>query len=249
MRVEIFHDKTALAARAAADGLQLLRAALAARGQANVTVATGTSQFEVLAALARAEQVAWERVTFFHLDEYIGLPLRHPASFRRYLWERFVTKLPLPPRAFHFIDGNGDPQAECERLGELIARHPMDVTFLGIGENGHLAFNDPPADFQTERAFLVVTLEEACRRQQVGEGWFVRQEEVPTQAITMSMRQIMKSAAIICVAPDRRKAEAVRAAVQGPVTPQLPASLLQRHPAATLYLDRDSASLLGKNPP
>jgi glucosamine-6-phosphate deaminase len=183
-------------------------------------------------------------VTAFHLDEYIGLPITHPASFRKYLWERFASKLPLPLAAFHYIDGEGDATAECRRLGALISAGPIDVAFVGIGENGHLAFNDPPADFETEDPYIVVDLDDACRRQQLGEGWFPTFDDVPKQAISMSIRQIMKSRCIVASVPDQRKAEAVRVSVKGPVSPHAPASILQQHPDCTLYLDPASASLL-----
>jgi glucosamine-6-phosphate deaminase len=162
------------------------------------------------------------------------------------LWERFVSRLPLPLRAFHFLDGESDPQAEAVRVSDIIRRHPIDVAFVGIGENGHLAFNDPPADFQTEDPYIVVQLDEACRRQQLGEGWFPTFDDVPREAISMSVRQIMKSRAIICTVPDRRKAEAVRDAVEDDVTPKVPASILQRHERCTLFLDKPAASLLSK---
>jgi glucosamine-6-phosphate deaminase len=246
MQIVIARDKLELGARAAEDGAERIRQALAARGKANVIVATGASQFEMLAALVQAPRIAWNRVTFFHLDEYVGMSIEHPASFRRYLWERFVSRLPLPPRAFHFLDAETDAQAECQRLGRLIEEHPIDVAFVGIGENGHLAFNDPPADFQTEAPYIVVNLDEACRKQQLGEGWFPTLADVPTQAISMSIRQIMKAAAIVCTVPDARKAVAVRAAVEGPVTPDVPASILQRHAATTLYLDLASAQMLAE---
>jgi glucosamine-6-phosphate deaminase len=241
MKIVVAHDKQELGCLAAADGVERIRGCIAAQGSANVVLATGASQFEVLAALSRSERVAWNRVTFFHLDEYVGLGIEHPASFRRYLWERFFSRLPMPPRAIHFLDGESDATAECERVGGLIAKHPIDVAFVGIGENGHLAFNDPPADFDVERPFIVVNLDEACRRQQWGEGWFPSLAEVPDKAISMSIRQIMKATAIVCCVPDARKAKAVRAAVEGPVTPNVPASILQRHPAATLYLDQESS--------
>lgn len=244
MRLVICETKAELGRRAAADGADLIRQAIHQRQQANIILATGASQFEMLAALVAAEGIDWSRVSVFHLDEYIGMPMSHPASFRRYLKERFVDRLPQPPAAFHYLDGQAEPEAECRRVGEIIGRHPIDVAFIGIGENGHLAFNDPPADFRTGQPYLVVQLDEACRRQQLGEGWFLRLEEVPTRAISMSIRQIIKSAAIICSVPDRRKADAVRGAVEGPVTPHLPASILQQHAQATVYLDRDSASLL-----
>ena len=244
MRVVIGETKQAMANRAARDGADHLRRALAERGEANIIVATGASQFEMLAELVRADGIDWHRVTAFHLDEYVALPITHPASFRLYLWQRFVTKLPTPPRAFHFLDGEADPDAECRRLSQIIVRHPIDVAFVGIGENAHLAFNDPPADFETDHPYIVVSLDEACRRQQLGEGWFKTLDDVPRRAISMSVRQIMKSGAIVCTVPDDRKARAVKAAVEGPVTPDVPASILQRHENAVLYLDRPAATLL-----
>ncbi len=229
---------------AAAFGANLLRATLAERGEANVIVATGASQFEMLEALLRESGIAWEKVTLFHLDEYVGVPVAHPASFRKYLWERFQSKLPVPVRAFHYVAGDGDAGAECERLGALIVQHPIDLCFAGIGENAHLAFNDPPADFETERPYLVVNLDEDCRRQQFGEGWFATLEEVPRQAISMSIQQILKSRHIVITAPDERKAKAVRDSLQGPVTNLVPSSILQEHPATHIFLDPASASLL-----
>jgi len=244
MRVDISASKQDLGATAAADGAAWIRQAIAERGEANVIVATGASQFEVLAELAKAPGIDWSKVTFFHLDEYVGMPMTHPASFRKYLKERLVDRLPTPPRAFHFLDAEGDCQAECRRLGELIARHPIDVAFIGIGENGHLAFNDPPADFQTDEPYLIVELDEACRRQQLGEGWFPSLDAVPKQAISMSIRQILKSQAIVCSVPDARKADAVAAAIEGPVTPDVPASILQNHERVTIYLDEPAAMQL-----
>ena len=246
MRVIKHRDKRDAGAAAAAHGAAAIRAALGARGRANIVLATGASQFEMLDALVREPRIDWHRVTAFHLDEYVGVPVAHGASFRLYLWQRFVTRLPLPLGAFHWIDGEAEPATECARLGAIIGRQPIDVAFVGIGENGHLAFNDPPADFQTDDPYLVVELDEACRRQQHGEGWFHTLDDVPRRAISMSVRQIMKSRTIVCTAPDRRKAQAVRASVEGPVTPQVPASILQRHPDVALHLDPDSASLLEK---
>jgi len=246
MDVKIMPDKAQMGKAAAAAGAEHIRRAIAERGAANIIVATGASQFEMLSQLVAEPGINWHCVTGFHLDEYVGLPIEHPASFRGYLWQRFVSRLPLPLRAFHFLNGEGDPQAECRRVGEIIRRHPIDVAFVGIGENGHLAFNDPPADFETEQPYLVVQLDDACRRQQLGEGWFPTFDDVPKQAISMSVRQIMKSRAIICTVPDERKAEAVRNAVEGDVTPKVPASILQRHERCTLYLDRPAASLLSK---
>jgi len=246
MDIQIMPDKQQMGKAAAAAGAELVRKALAERGAANIIVATGASQFEMLAALSEAPGIDWHRVTGFHLDEYVGLPITHPASFRRYLWERFVSRLPLPLRGFHFLDGEGDPAVEAARVSDIIRRHPIDVAFVGIGENGHLAFNDPPADFETEQPYIVVQLDDACRRQQLGEGWFPTFDDVPREAISMSVLQIMKSRAIICTVPDDRKAEAVRNAVEGQVTPQVPASILQRHERCTLFLDKPAASLLQK---
>ena len=246
MDIVISDSKQELGEKAAAHGAAHLREAIRRQGKAAIVVATGASQFEMLAALVAAEGIDWACVTAFHLDEYIGLPMTHPASFRKYLKERFVDRLPAPPAAFHYIHGEGDARAECRRVGEILRRHPIDVAFIGIGENGHLAFNDPCADFQAEEPYLVVDLDEACRRQQLGEGWFRTLDDVPRQAISMSIPQIMKADSIVCTVPDARKAKAVRGAVEGPVTPDLPSSILQRHKRATLFLDRDSASLLGR---
>jgi glucosamine-6-phosphate deaminase len=242
--VVIMPDKRSLGKEAASAGAQLVRDALRKRGAANIIVATGASQFEMFDALVQEPDIDWHRVTGFHLDEYVGLPISHPASFRRYLWERFVSRLPLPLCQFHFLDGETDPQAECRRVGDTLREHPIDVAFVGIGENGHLAFNDPPADFETDEPYIVVDLDEACRRQQLGEGWFPTLDDVPRQAVSMSIRQIMKSAAIVCTVPDRRKAQAVRSAVEGDVSPQVPASILQRHKRAVLFLDDSAATLL-----
>ncbi len=188
------------------------------------------------------QDVDWTKVTGFHLDEYIGMTDEHPASFRKYLKERFVDKIAL--KAFHYVAGETEPQEECNRLGEIINNHPIDVAFVGIGENGHLAFNDPPADFKTEEAYLVVDLDEACRKQQMGEGWFKTMEDVPKQAISMSIKQIMKSKAIICSVPDVRKAKAVQGSLEGDVSPLVPASILQQHSTAWIYLDKEAGSLL-----
>ena len=245
MKVVIAKNKKESGKQAAEAGAEIIRRALKKRGGvANIIVATGASQFEMLANLIKQPDIAWNNVTAFHLDEYVGMPITHPASFRKYLWERFVSRLPQPLAAFHYVNAEIDPQAECDRLGKLISKHPIDVAFIGIGENGHVAFNDPPADFKTNKPYLVVDLDEGCRRQQMGEGWFPTLKDVPKRAISMSPRQIMKSAAIICTVPDERKAQAVRNSVEGNVTPDVPASILQRHDNCTLYLDRASASLL-----
>jgi glucosamine-6-phosphate deaminase len=219
-----------------------LRTAIRARGGARIVAATGASQFDFLDALTASPDIDWTRVEMFHLDEYVGLPVDHPASFRKYLLERLIRKAGIA--RYHLLDGERDPPGVADRVGKEIARMPVDVAFVGIGENGHLAFNDPPADFVTERPYLIVTLDEACRRQQVGEGWFASIAEVPSQAISMSVRQILQAREIICVVPDARKAPAVKACIDGEVSPMAPASILQTHANATVYLDRDSAALL-----
>ena len=241
--IRVFDDSPTLGRHAAADAATAIRDAVAARGQARIIAATGASQFQFLAHLTATPDLPWEAVELFHLDEYLGLPDSHPASFRRYLRERLIG--PTGITRTHLIDGLGDAELVCQTVGRAVAAAPVDVGFIGIGENGHLAFNDPPADFETREPYLVVTLDEACRRQQVGEGWFQTIEQVPTRAISMSVQQILASRRLLCVVPDERKAKAVRAAVAGPVTPEVPASILQTHPAVTLYLDRGSASLLG----
>lgn len=244
MKTIICESEWDLGQRAAHEGAAILRKVLSEQEYARIILATGASQFTMLEALLKEPDIAWHRVIMFHLDEYLGLPPTHPASFRKYLWERFVSKLPVPVQAAHWIDGEANIELECHRLGQLISIHPIDLAFIGIGENGHLAFNDPPADFDTEEPYITVTLDEACRKQQLGEGWFPTFDDVPKQAISMSIRQIMKSQHIICSVPDERKAVAVRNAVQGPVTNSVPASILQRHPSLTLYLDRPAAALL-----
>ncbi|MCW3112829.1 MAG: glucosamine-6-phosphate deaminase [Segetibacter sp.] len=224
----------------------LIRQAIAEKRSANIILATGTSQFETIKQLVSDPGIDWSKVVMFHLDEYIGLPITHPASFRKYLHERFVTKVERL-KELYLIDGEADPKEECERLGSLITEYPIDVALVGIGENGHLAFNDPPADFETEEPYLVVELDEPCRKQQLSEGWFTSLDEVPRQAISMSVKQIMKSKNIICSVPDERKAAAVKNAVEQKVSNIFPASILQQHPDCTLYLDKNSAVTLSNN--
>ncbi len=248
MKLNISSTKEQLGQRAAADGAEQIRLAIRQRGQANVIVATGASQFEMLAELVKSPAIDWTKVVFFHLDEYAGMAVTHPASFRKYLIERLVEKLPAAPRAFHLIDAENDLVTECHRLGALIREHPIDVAFIGIGENAHLAFNDPPADFRTQEPYIVVELDEACRRQQQGEGWFATLDDVPRQAISMSVHHILKSRVIVCSVPDLRKADAVKSTVEGPVTPEVPASILQTHEWTTIYLDLPAASRLKSLP-
>ena len=246
--MEIFIHKTneELGASAAKHAASIISSAIQEKNEANIILATGVSQFEVLSHLVKFEGLDWKKVSMFHLDEYIGLPLTHPASFRKYLKERFVDKVGTL-RHVYFANGEAEnPETECNRLGEIIHQHPIDVALIGIGENGHLAFNDPPADFETEEPYIVVNLDEACRRQQLGEGWFGSLEEVPTRAISMSIKQIMKSKNIITSVPDTRKAVAVKSALEGELTNMCPASILRQHPNCLILLDEASASLLSK---
>jgi len=219
-----------------------LRDRIRANGDVRLVAATGASQIDFLEALTAAPDIEWSRVELFHLDEYIGLPVSHPASFRRYLLDRLIDKVGVG--RYHLLDCENGGGKTADEVGTLLAGHPVDLALVGVGENAHLAFNDPPADFVTERPYLIVTLDAACRRQQVGEGWFGSVDEVPAQALSMSVRQILKSTEIIAVVPDARKAVAVKACVEGPVSPLAPASILQTHPNTTLFLDRDSAALL-----
>ncbi|HEY3131086.1 MAG TPA: glucosamine-6-phosphate deaminase [Acidobacteriota bacterium] len=242
MELKIFDDKRELAASAASQASAAIRKAVKLQGRARIIAATGASQFEFLDALTRQPGLDWKKVEMFHLDEYVGLPMDHAASFRKYLMERLISKTGI--EQYHFLDGRKDPVEVCRAVGKTLSSAPVDVAFVGIGENGHLAFNDPPADFETEEPYLVVNLDEACRRQQVGEGWFGSVAEVPAQAISMSIRQILKSREIVCIVPDARKAPAVRASLEGDVSPMVPASILRTHAAMIMYLDQDSASLL-----
>ncbi len=245
MEIRILPSKAEMARVAADHAAAALREAIARRGAARAIAATGASQFEFLDELARRPGIDWGQVVFFHLDEYVGLPETHPASFRRYLKTRLADR--VQPRAFHFIEGDAsDPLAECRRVGMLLSESPVDVAFVGIGENGHLAFNDPPADFETEEPYLVVALDDACRRQQLGEGWFASLDEVPRRAISMSIRQVLKAREILGVVPDWRKAQAVRDCLEEPVSPAHPSSILQTHPRTVVFLDTDSASLLSQ---
>jgi glucosamine-6-phosphate deaminase len=242
MEIIISENKKELGLKAAIKGAELIKKAINEKGAANIIVATGASQFEMLEELIKQE-IDWAKVTGFHLDEYIGITDEHPASFRKYLKERFISKVQI--KDFHYVSGDNDPQLECNRLGEIISKHPINVAFVGIGENAHLAFNDPPADFETTEPYLVVNLDVDCRRQQLGEGWFTSFDEVPKQAISMSIQQIMKSKAIICSVPDSRKAKAVKDSLESEVTSLIPASILQRHKFIQFFLDKDSCSLLG----
>jgi glucosamine-6-phosphate deaminase len=245
VKIQVLKTGNECGAAAAERAAETLRNAIAAKGHAAFVAATGASQFQFLKGLTKQTSIDWGRTTMFHLDEYIGLPEDHPASFRRYLRERLIDL--VHPGTVHLIQGDvEDPYAECRRLNTIISAETIDVAFVGIGQNGHLAFNDPPADFDTEEPYIVVQLDEACREQQMGEGWFPSVRDVPRQAISMSIKQIMKAQAIICTVPDKRKAEAVKGCLEGEISPWHPASILRRNSNTFLYLDRDSASLLEK---
>nr|WP_314257426.1 glucosamine-6-phosphate deaminase [uncultured Devosia sp.] len=244
MKTLIHDNPNTLGQQAAIEGAQAIHVAVEQFGGANIIVATGASQFATLDHLV-GQDLDWGRLTIFHLDEYVGLGANHPASFRRYLRERLLDRLPGPVAEFVAVDGDAtDLDAELARLNQRIGSEAIHVCFAGIGENCHLAFNDPPADFQSGTPYIVVELDEACRRQQMGEGWFENFDAVPRRAISMSIRQIMKADRIVLSVPDERKAVAVRKAVEEPVSPMHPASILQQHGAASLHLDRASASLL-----
>jgi glucosamine-6-phosphate deaminase len=238
----IFEEKMELARAAAGQAATAIRSAIEERGLARIVAATGSSQFEFLEALTATPGIDWQKVELFHLDEYIGIPMTHPASFCKYLQDRLIGKTGIT--VLHMLNGADNPAEVVRRASEAIKSAPIDVAFAGIGENGHLAFNDPPANFETNDPYLIVNLDEACRRQQVGEGWFTDLSTVPSQAISMSVRQILKSRAIISVVPDARKAQAVKTCFEGPIRPLAPASILRTHANATIFLDRQSAALL-----
>jgi glucosamine-6-phosphate deaminase len=242
VNIKTYPDRQTMSRSAAAHAADALRRIIVEHGCARIIAATGASQIDFLEALTSSPGIDWSSIEMFHLDEYVGLPVSHRASFRRYLLDRLINKAGIG--RYHLLNGDEDPSAAARTVGTLVAECPVDLAFVGIGENCHLAFNDPPADFTTDDPYLIVTLDEACRRQQVGEGWFASIDDVPARAISMSVRQILKSKDIIAVVPDARKAAAVKACVEGPVSPIAPASILQTHPNTTLYLDEDSAALL-----
>ncbi len=242
METYLVSDRSEMGRLVAARAAEDLRLAIQLQGAARLVVATGASQFEVLKELVRQPDLDWKCVSGFHLDEYLGLSPEHPASFCRYLNERFVTQVPLAE--FHFLRGDQDPHEVIAAAKRAIAAGPIDVALVGIGENGHLAFNDPPADFETEEPYLIVPLDQRCRQQQVGEGWFSQLAEVPTHAISMSVQQIMKSQRIYCSVPDRQKAPAIQATLEGEICPAVPASILRTHKQAMLVIDEASSSLL-----
>lgn len=243
MELKIFDDKLTMAKEASERAASTLKKALASRGHARIIAATGMAQFDFLDMLTARKDIDWPNVEMFHLDEYIGISPDHPASFVKFLHDRLVDKTGIVQA--HFLNGEGDPAEIVKKEGAALSSAPIDIAFVGVGENGHLAFNDPPADFETEEPYLIVDLDSVCRNQQVGEGWFKDLSEVPTQAISMSCRQIMKANQIIAIVPDTRKAKAVQACFgSGEISNMAPASLLRNHPNAEIYLDRNSAALL-----
>lgn len=243
MQIKILPDKGSLSRAAAEHAANSLRSLLREKTAVRLVAATGASQLEFLEALTSAPGIDWSRIEVFHLDEYVGLPITHPASFRKYLYERLVNKVGV--QQFHPLNGESEAEVVREQVGRALLSAPVDLAFVGIGENGHLAFNDPPADFDTDEPYLIVSLDQACRQQQVNEGWFPSLDQVPPQAISMSIRQILRAKEIIAVVPDARKAAAVMACVAGPIDPAAPASALRRHAHVTVFLDQDSAALLG----
>jgi glucosamine-6-phosphate deaminase len=242
--VRVFDDVADLARAAARDAADALRAAIDARGEANMMLATGNSQLAFLAELVTIGGVVWDRVRAFHMDEYVGIAPSHPASFQRYMRERVAARLPV--KEFDYLNGDtGDAPAEAYRYGRLLRTHPLDVCCCGIGENGHLAFNDPPvADFDDDQLVKVVALDLASRRQQVGEGHFATIDDVPTHAITVTIPALLAAPRVLAIVPEARKADAVHDALYGPVTTACPASVLRRQSGATLYLDTESAAEL-----
>ncbi len=242
MLLRVFDDKVSLGKAAAIQAALAIRSAIAERGQARVVAASAASQFEFLEALTASPGVQWKQVELFHLDEYIGLPMTHTASFCKFLQERLIGKTGIVHH--HLLDGSRDPGGVIRSVGEAISSAPIDIAFLGIGENGHIAFNDPPADFEIEEPYITVALDHACRMQQVGEGWFKDLDAVPTHAISMSVRQVLKAREILAVVPDARKAAAIKLCFDGPISPMAPSSILRNHSNATVYLDRQSSALL-----
>lgn len=244
MPIRVLEGRDSLGKAAAAQAAAAIQRGIAEKGKARVIGASAASQFEFLEALTATPGIDWKKVELFHLDEYIGLPKTHPASFCKFLQDRLISKTGIV--TYHFLDGQQDPAEVIRRTNEAIRMAPIDVSFVGIGENGHLAFNDPPADFEIDDPFIVVNLDQACRQQQVGEGWFATIEAVPKQAISMSVKQLLKSKEILAVVPGPKKAQAIKACFDGPISPMAPSSILRTHPNTTIYLDRESAALLSR---
>lgn len=244
LRVRVHPDAAAMARSAADEAAEVLRAAVAARGVAHAMFATGNSQLAFVDQLVTAtDGVPWGDVVAFHMDEYVGIGPDHPAGFQRWIRERIAER--AHPRAVHYVDGLADPDAECERYAGLLRSHPLDLCCLGVGENGHLAFNDPGvADLDDPLDVKVVELDQACRRQQVGEGHFPDEASVPARAITVTVPALLRAGRVLAIVPEARKAAPVRAALEGPIGPACPASALRTAAHAVLHLDPGSASLL-----
>ena len=242
MRLRVLGDRNSLGEAAAAQGAAAIQRAIQERGRARIIGASAASQFEFLEKLTATPGIDWKRVELFHLDEYIGLPMTHPASFCKFLQDRLISKTGITN--YHLLNGEKEPAEVIRATNAAISAAPIDVAFVGIGENGHLAFNDPPADFETEEPYIAVNLDEACRRQQVGEGWFPDLEMVPKRAISMSVKQVLKAKEILAIVPGPKKAEAIKLCFDGPISPIAPSSILRTHSNATIYLDRESAALL-----
>lgn len=242
MQIAIYPDKKALAKAASEEAAEALRSAIRKNGKARLIAATGAAQFDFLELLTLDRTIDWANVEMFHLDEYVGIPADHPASFRKFLLDRLINKTGMTQ--YHLLDGDGDLDQVIASVTGEIRKAPIDVAFVGIGENGHLAFNDPPADFETNEAYIVVDLDEACRKQQMGEGWFKTMDDVPRRALSMTVREVLKAEKIFAIVPELRKAEAVAKCFGGEVNPMAPASILRTHKNAIIYLDKDSASLL-----
>lgn len=247
MKINIYENKKETSKEAALQAASILNEAIHQKGTATFIMATGVSQLDFIDALISEGNVDWSKTKMFHLDEYINLPETHPASFRKYLKERFISQV-NKLKEINLINGEADnPGEECDRLNRIIKSEIIDVAFAGIGENGHLAFNDPPADFEIEDPYIIVNLDEKCRRQQVGEGWFNSIEDVPQQAISMSVKQIMKAKNIICTVPGERKAQAVKECFGiEEISAVHPASILKKHNNCFVFLDSYSAKYLSK---
>jgi glucosamine-6-phosphate deaminase len=239
MKVNVYQTSLELGKEAAAFSAAVLNEAIAKNAKARLILSTGASQFDTLAALINQE-VDWNKVEMFHLDEYVNLPETHLASFRKYLQERFTSKVKLK-NAF-FVNGEGNVQANIKELTSLIRKEPIDLALVGIGENAHIAFNDPPADFNTKEAYIVVNLDDNCKKQQVREGWFASVADVPKQAISMTVFQIMESKVIVSAVPKQVKANAIKLTLENDVTPMIPATKLKDHPNVHVFVDQDSAS-------
>ncbi|MFZ2655582.1 MAG: glucosamine-6-phosphate deaminase [Victivallales bacterium] len=242
MEIKTYRNSNNLGRYAAWKVAGLIKDAISRQGVANIILSAGASQYEMLSELAESD-IDWQKVTVFHIDEYVGIPSDHPSSFRRFLKSYFESKVAL--RKIHYINGDAfNPKHECCRLNKIISRVEIDVACLGIGENGHIGFNEPPADFETDKPFIMVDVDEDFRKQQLGEDWFKNIDDVPRQAITMSIRQIIKSKVIVCTVPDERKALAVKDVVEGELTELVPASILKKHRNCWMFLDEESSSLL-----